>query len=110
MLNPEPVTFAPEIVTLPPPELLRISVSVCELPTWTLLKLRLVGLAPNSPELTAVPDIVTVTELEILKLAVFFPLDWVVNAIETVPLSVPLEVGENVIQHVTLCPPASVKG
>lgn len=40
-----------------------------------MLKLRLVGLAPNSPELTAVPDIVTVTELELLKLEVFFPFD-----------------------------------
>jgi hypothetical protein len=66
VLNPEPVTFAPEIVTLPPPELPRISVSVWELPTWTLLKLRLVGLAPSWPELTAVPDIVTVTALDVL--------------------------------------------
>ena len=33
VLNPEPVTLAPEIVMLPPPELVRISVSVCELPT-----------------------------------------------------------------------------
>src|SRR5882724_11435849 len=44
-LNPAPLAVAAEIVTLVPPELVRVSFRVFELPTSTLPKLRLVGLA-----------------------------------------------------------------
>ena len=43
-LNPAPVAVAAEIVKLVPPELVRDSVSVFELPTATFPKVRLVGL------------------------------------------------------------------
>ena len=42
-LNPEPVVLAAEIVTLVPPELVRVSVSEPLLPVVTLPKPRLVG-------------------------------------------------------------------
>ena len=42
-LNPEPVVLAAEIVTLVPPELVRVSVREALLPVVTLLKPRLVG-------------------------------------------------------------------
>ena len=44
-LNPLPLAEAAEIVRLDPPELVRVSVIVWELPTGTLPKPRLVGLA-----------------------------------------------------------------
>jgi len=56
MLNPEPVICAAEIVRLDPPELLRVSDSVCEAPTCTLPKLRLAGLAESCPVATPMPD------------------------------------------------------
>ena len=43
-LNPEPVALAAEIVTLAPPELVRVSASVVVLPVVTFPKLRLAGL------------------------------------------------------------------
>ena len=42
-LNPEPVVLAAEIVTLVPPELVRVSVREALLPVVTLLKPRLAG-------------------------------------------------------------------
>ena len=44
-LNPEPVVLAAEIVTLVPPELVRVSVREVLLPVATLPKLRLAGAA-----------------------------------------------------------------
>jgi len=43
-LNPEPVALAAEIVTLVPPELVKVSASVALLPVVTFPKLRLAGL------------------------------------------------------------------
>jgi len=43
-LNPEPVAVAAEIVTLVPPELVRVSASVVVVPVVTFPKLRLAGL------------------------------------------------------------------
>ncbi len=45
MLKPAPVAVACEIVTLVPPELVRVSERLLLLPTWTLPKLRLAGFA-----------------------------------------------------------------
>src|SRR3981189_988271 len=43
MLNPLPVAEAADMVRLVPPELVRFSVRLCELPTVTFPKLKLVG-------------------------------------------------------------------
>ena len=48
--------MAAEIVTLDPPELVRVSDSVWLLPTWTLPKLRLVAVAVSDPGVTPVPE------------------------------------------------------
>jgi hypothetical protein len=44
MLKPVPLTEAAEMVRLEPPELVKVSVRVLELPTTTFPKLKLVGL------------------------------------------------------------------
>jgi hypothetical protein len=46
-LNPVPLAEAAEIVTLAPPELVRVPVSDFEVPICTFPKLKLVGFAPN---------------------------------------------------------------
>ena len=48
--------MAAEIVTLDPPELVRVSDSVWVLPTCTLPKLRLVAVAVSDPGVTPVPE------------------------------------------------------
>ena len=48
-LNPVPLAATAEIVTLVPPELVRVPVSDFEAPTWTFPKLKLVGFDPNWP-------------------------------------------------------------
>jgi hypothetical protein len=111
--NPEPVVVAAEIVTLVPPELVRVSASVWELPTGTLPKPRLGGFAVSWPEVTPVPNTGKVTAVELLAVAPLCPLPLelsVMNAIATLPLSVPADCGVNVTLQVTLCPPARVTG
>lgn len=55
-LNPAPEALAAEIVTLDPPELVRVSASVWELPTWTLPKPSVAGLVLSWPEVEPVPE------------------------------------------------------
>ena len=106
-VKPEPVALAAEIVTLDPPELVRVSVIVWELPTWTLPKPRLEGAGESWPEVVPVPDSgkVTVSGARALRLRY-----GVVNEIETLPLSVAEDGGANVTWPVTLCPIARVTG
>ena len=54
-VKPAPLAEAAEIVTLDPPELVRVSVSVFELPTTTLPKLKLAGFGDSWPWVTPVP-------------------------------------------------------
>src|SRR5882672_211406 len=54
--NPAPVTFACEMVTFAPPVLVSVSDRLALLPTCTLPKDRLVGLADSAPALTPVPE------------------------------------------------------
>jgi len=68
-------------------------------PTTTFPKLRLLGLDPNAPGATPVPD----------NGIVKFGLD-AFEAIAIVPLALPVEVGVNVAVKVILCPAVSVTG
>src|SRR4051794_3816184 len=56
MVKPVPLADSAEIVTLLPPELVKVSVSVFVLPTRTFPKLRLTGLGVICPCETPVPD------------------------------------------------------
>ena len=98
-LKPAPVTESCEIVTLVPPELVSVVVSACVLPTVTLPKLKLAGLALSCPGAAPEPASATFS-------APLVAFDASVNA----PLALPLEVGANVIDAATLCPGASVAG
>ena len=69
------------------------------LPTVTLPKLRLVGLADKAPAVTLVPD-------SGMFSVGFEPSDVIVN----VPLAVPAVCGENVTVRVVLCESARVSG
>lgn len=63
-LNPAPVALTPESVTLVALELFKVTVCVCCVPTVTLPKDALVGLAASVPELeVALPDTVSLTRL-----------------------------------------------
>jgi hypothetical protein len=74
------------------------------------VKLTLTGVAASCAELTPVPDIATVTVVE-LDAELFLPPElWAVIRMETLPLSVPVDGGVNVMLPMTLCPPASVIG
>ena len=52
---PAPLMVAAEIVTLVPPELVRVSFKDLLFPITTLPKARLVGFAPSCPGVTPVP-------------------------------------------------------
>ncbi len=68
-------------------------------PTCTLPRLRLVGFAASWPGGTAVPESPTVrVEFDALEVTVTFP------------LTLPLEVGENVTLKLTLCPLLRLSG
>jgi hypothetical protein len=75
---------------LDPPVFVMVSESDPVLPTFTLPKLRLVGLALKAPGATPVPDT--------LMARTVAPLD----AMVTVPLAFPLPVGANVTVNVAL--------
>ena len=98
-LNPVPLTAAWEIVTLVPPVLVTVSEAVCWVPTVTLPKAWLDGLAVICPAETPVPEsgIVSVG---------FEPFDVSV----TLPLPEPVACGAKITLKVVLCPAASVVG
>lgn len=98
-LNPVPLALAAEIVRLVPPELVSVSVSDLDEPSWTLPKARLVGFGVRVPCATPVPD------RGMLKLG-FDPFEVIV----TLPLAAPLAVGEKRTVYEVLCPAFKVKG
>jgi len=79
--------------------LVTVSDKDCLFPTVTLPKLRLVGLAPNVPGVTPVPDRGMVrVGFEALEVIV------------TLPLVLPAEDGLNKTVKIVLCPAARVRG
>jgi hypothetical protein len=87
------------MVTLDPPVLVTVSDSVCEFPTWTLPKLRLVGFADSVPGEVPVPERGTVNVgLGALEVTV------------RLPVAFPAANGANVMVRPVLCPAASVAG
>ena len=99
-VNPLPVTAACVMVTLEPPELLRVSAMLRLFPVCTLPKLRLDGFAVRAPCVTPVPDkgILSVG-LEALLLR------------EREPLAAPADCGaKTTLKLGLLCPGAKVKG
>ncbi len=98
MLNPVPVAVACEIVTLPVPLLVSVTVWLLLLPTVTFPKLRLVGVAP-SRSVTPVPENET-TAGELVA----------VLTTETLPEVLPVMVGAKVAVKLVLWPEVSVRG
>ena len=98
-LNPVPVIPTCDTDTLEAPVFVIVSKSVPVLPTFTLPKLRLVGLAANAPGVTPVPE-TGIVNVEFVAVEVRVRL----------PLMAPDAVGINETVKVALCPPLSVKG
>jgi len=99
MLNPEPVMLAWEMVTLEPPELVRVSDRVELRPTCRLPKLMLEGLALTAPAVAPAPESETRSvEFDALLLT------------ERYPLAAPPDWGANVTLKVALRPAARVAG
>lgn len=91
--------LAVEIVRLDPPEFVRVPLSDFEVPTWIFPKLKLLGLEPNWPCETPVPESGTEScELSALELIV------------SVPLAVPVAEGVKIALKVALCPALIVAG
>ncbi len=98
-VKPAPVTLACEIVTLDPPVLVSASGRLVLLPTCTLPKDKLVGLADRVPAVTPV----AVAGIFRVGLA---PLDVIV----TLPLAAPGTVAVNCKLNVVLWPAVRVRG
>ena len=98
-LNPVPVAATFETVMLVPPVLVIISDSDPLLPTLTLPKPRLVGLAASAPGVTPVAD------TGIVRVG-FVAVELTVR----LPVTAPATVGTNDTVKVALCPPVSVNG
>lgn len=98
-LKPVPVIATLLTETLVLPVFVIFSESIPVLPTFTLPKLRLVGLAANAPGVTPVPDtgIVNVGFVA-------------VEVMVRLPLTAPDAVGTNATVKVALCPLLSVNG
>jgi hypothetical protein len=99
MLNPVPLGVIWEIVSAEPPEFVRVSESDVLLPTETLPKFKLVGLATSCPGVVPVPDRAT------FRLG----LD-ALDVIVIPPATVPDDVGANVALKLALCPTFRVSG
>jgi hypothetical protein len=93
------VAPAAEIVTLAPPEFVRVSARVWLLPTRTLPNPRLAGLAVSRPGVTPVPDSGTFSA----GLDAF-------EVMARLPVTPPAEVGVKVALKLTLCPGLNVTG
>ena len=98
-VKPVPLADAAEIVRLDPPELVKVSVRVFELPTTTFPKLKLAGFGAIWPCVTPTP------ESGIASVGLF-----AFEVIVRVPLRLPAAVGENVVLNVVLCPAPRVAG
>jgi len=99
-LKPAPVTVTPEMVTVEFPLLVSVTGNPLLPPTFTLPKLRLVGLAPSrNVAATPVPLRARVRGEPGALLVM-----------ETLPLALPAVVGENVALKEVLCPGLRVSG
>src|SRR5260370_885178 len=99
-LKPAPVTVTPEMVTLEFPLLVSVTGNPLLPPTFTLPKLRLVGLAPSRNVAATPVPLSAIVRGEPGALLV----------IEAVPLALPAVVGENVVLKEVLCPGLRVSG
>jgi hypothetical protein len=90
---------AADIVTLEPPELVRVSESVWLLPNCTVPKVRLVAVAVSDPGVTPVPDSGTFK----------FGFDASLT-IARLPLAEATVVGVKVTLKAVLCPGAKIRG
>src|SRR5713226_3734127 len=99
-LKPAPVTVTPEMVTLEFPLLVSVTGNPLLPPTFTLPKLRLVGLAPSKN--------VAATPLPLRAMARGEP--GALLLMETLPLALPAAAGENVAVNEVLCPGLRVSG
>ena len=99
--KPDPLGTTCVILTVDPPELVRVSVLLLLAPTWTLPNAKLEGLGVSTPGVTPSPVKLNTTVL-------FFPK--VVVANETLPLKLPAPVGANVIVTEAELPAFRVKG
>src|SRR5712691_9546496 len=99
-LKPAPVTVTPEMVTLEFPLLVSVTGNPLLPPTFTLPKLRLVGLAPSKN--------VAVTPVPLRAMARGEP--GALLLMETLPLALPAAAGENVAVNEVLCPGLRVSG
>jgi hypothetical protein len=98
-LYPVPLTPTWEIVTLVPPVFVTVSDRDCLLPTVMLPKPRLVGFEPSPPGATPVPD----KGMLRVGLEAF-------EVIVTLPLTLVVEAGVNVIVKVALWPGVNIAG
>ena len=97
--KPAPEAAAAVTVTFEPPVFFKVTVCDALLPTTTVPKSILVGLAVKSPAVTAVPD----TGIFNVGFCAF-------EVTATLPLKLPADAGANVTLNVTLCPAPSVAG
>lgn len=84
MLNPEPLALACVIVTLDPPELVKVSVRLVLLPTCTLPKLRLEGFDVSEPDATPAARRATLRLGSVASLVM-----------ATLPVAAPVDCAEN---------------
>src|SRR5713101_5536700 len=99
-LKPAPVTVTPEMVTLEFPLLVSVTGNPPLPPTFTLPKLRLVGLAPSKNVAATPVPLRAIVSGEPGALLVM----------ETLPLALPVAEGANCALKVVFCPAASVSG
>src|SRR5258708_3159721 len=99
-LKPAPVTVTPEMVTLEFPLLVSVTGNPPLPPTFTLPKLRLVGLAPSKN--------VAATPVPLRARVRGGP--GALLLMETLPLALRVAEGANCALNVVLCPAASVSG
>jgi len=97
--KPVPLVATFEIVTVDPPVLVTVSDRTLLLPSVTVPKLKLVGLAPRAPAARPVPDSATERDG-------FEPLEVIV----TLPVALPAVTGAKVTLKVALCPAVSMAG
>jgi hypothetical protein len=115
IVKPDPVKLAWEMLALEPPEFVRVTVCLCELPTVTLPNDTLAGTAANWPAAVPSPD----TDKATLVAAVSFaPAEFAAEFMMreelpfrvTLPLAGAAVFGENVTLKVELCPAFRVSG
>jgi hypothetical protein len=97
-VNPVPLTVTVEMLALEPPEFNTTAFCVCEVPTCTLPKLRLLGLIVNAAAETTVPVPLTKTDAVVELRQLFLPANTVMK---TDPETDPDAVGANLIESAT---------